>query len=186
MYREHCGRQVLVHRRDRGDHLIEDPALNFLDLTGNRLSNLDSIRSSGVLERIRYLYAPFNQISQIGALQNWSRGWGVDLRGNLLDLATGTPESQVLDTIRPTSTFIWTEGQLFPLSVRPLTTPEGRLRLQVSGRAGRRINIRSGPDLNLGTSAQLVTLSTAEETIQPISQPGSNNNSWFYKVEALE
>jgi thiol-disulfide isomerase/thioredoxin len=162
------------------------PALNFLDLTGNRLSNLDSVRSAGVLERIRYLYAPFNQISQIGALQNWSRGWGVDLRGNLLDLAAGTAESQVLDTIRPTSTFLWTEGQLFPLAVRPFTTAEGRLRLQVTGRAGRRINIRSGPDLNLGTSAQLITLSSGDEIIQPISQPGSNHNSWFYKVEALE
>jgi len=162
------------------------PSLNFLDLTGNRLANLDSLRSAGVLERIRYLYAPFNQITQIAALQNWSRGWGIDLRGNLLDLAAGTAESQVLDTIRPTSTFLWTEGQLFPLSVRPFTTPEGRLRLQVTGRAGRRINIRSGPDLNLGTSAQLITLSSGDDIIQPLSQPGANNSSWFYKVEALE
>lgn len=162
------------------------PALNFLDLTGNRLTNLDSVRSSGVLERIRYLYAPFNQITQIGALRNWSRGWGVDLRGNLLDLTAGSTESQVMDTIRPTATFLWTEGQLFPLSVRPFTTPEGRLRLQVTGRAGRRINIRSGPDLNLGTSAQLITLSSGDEIIQPISQPGSNHTSWFYKVEAME
>lgn len=162
------------------------PALNFLDLAGNNLKNLESVRASGVLARIRYLYAPFNQLSEIDGLNNWTRGWGIDLRGNFLDLTAGTPESQILDALRPTSTFIWTEGQLFPLVVRPMATPEGRVRLHVFGRAGRRINIRSGPTLDLGTSAQLITLSSTNEIIQPISQPGANNNAWFYKVEAME
>lgn len=162
------------------------PALNFLDLTGNQLTHLDSVRTAGLLTRIRYLYAPFNRITRIDALQGWTRGWGVDLRGNYLDFSPGTPESHVADSIRPTAVFVWTEGQTFPVSVRPLLGSNGRLQLQVTGRANRRVNIRSGPSISLGSSAQLITLASGTEIIQPLSQPRSTDTTWFYQVEALE
>lgn len=164
--------------------LASMPSLYFLDLSTNQLANLAPLHDSGVLGRIRYLYAAENALADIEALRGWDRGWGLDLRGNLLDLTPGTPASDVLESLVPAPAALWTQGQRFPVSTRCVPAAGGRWNLHVTGRTNGRIRIQAGPSLEGMTSSEVFTLPDASAVFQPSSQPAANNASWFFKVTA--
>jgi len=160
------------------------PSLYFLDLTGNRLESLEGLAAAGVLGRIRYLYASDNALTQVEELRDWSRAWGVDLRGNYLDLAPESPVAEVLDLLRATA-FVWVDSQVFPLSSRCVTGAGGRWRVEVAGRAGRRVRIDSGPALDSLGGSQTFVLTKDSEVFEPAAQPGPGSSTWFFKVTAV-
>jgi hypothetical protein len=108
----------------------------------------------------------------------------VDLRGNYLDLAPESPVAEVLDLLRATA-FVWVDSQVFPLSSRCVTGAGGRWRVEVAGRAGRRVRIDSGPALDSLGGSQTFVLTKDSEVFEPAAQPGPGSSTWFFKVTAV-
>lgn len=164
--------------------LASMPSLYFLDLSTNQIASLAPLLDSGALGRIRYLYASENALEDIEPLRGWDRGWGLDLRGNLLDLNPGTPASDVLESLVPAPAALWTQGQRFPVSTRCTPAAGGRWNLRVTGRPNGRVRVQAGPSLDAMTSSEVFTLPDASAVFQPTSQPAASNASWFFKVTA--
>ncbi len=160
------------------------PSLYFLDLSGNRIDSLAGLAEAGVLGRIRYLYVADNALTSLEELREWGRSWGLDVRGNFLDLAPGSPAAEVLDLLRPTAS-VWADSQVFPVSSRCVPGADGRWRVEVGGRPGRKVRIDSGPSLDAMTASQTFSLGKALETFETASQPASAQSSWFFKVVAV-